>query len=192
MKLHTLSPHESRMYPIDFGVQSSTWRLLGIGDWKWFSDHNWLCNPPMIIKFHTLALYESTMCPINFKVKRSRSWGISDWKWFRTKPVYVIHLHVWSWNFIHLLLMSQGCALMILGSNVLGNWGLKIVKICHAHSKGFCNSAFCIFDAPFTFCQFKHFIVFISYPDTQKTFHGKNECMIRTLLLLLSTCIHVY
>ena len=33
---------------------------------------------------------------------------------FRTITDYVIHL--WSWNFIHLLPMSQGCALLILGS----------------------------------------------------------------------------
>ena len=33
---------------------------------------------------------------------------------FRTITDSVIHL--WSWNFIHLLLMSQGCALLILGS----------------------------------------------------------------------------
>ena len=33
---------------------------------------------------------------------------------FRTITDSVIHL--WSWNFIHLLPMSQGCALLILGS----------------------------------------------------------------------------
>ena len=33
---------------------------------------------------------------------------------FRTITDYVIHL--WSWNFIHLLTMSQGCALLILRS----------------------------------------------------------------------------
>ena len=32
---------------------------------------------------------------------------------FRTITDYVIHL--WSWNFIHLLPMSQGCALLIFG-----------------------------------------------------------------------------
>ena len=38
---------------------------------------------------------------------------------FRTITDSVIHL--WSWNFIHLLPMSQGCALLILGSKGQGH-----------------------------------------------------------------------
>ena len=112
MKLHTLTPHESRMHPADFEVKGQghgammiengfraitdtvihlwSWnfiRLLpwvkdvpywfrgqrsrswGISDWKQFLDHNWLCNPPIIMKLHTPAPYESRMCLINFGVK---------------------------------------------------------------------------------------------------------------------------
>ena len=51
------------------GQRSRSW----INDvWKWFPDHNWLCNPPMIMKLHTLAPNESRMCPIDFGVKRSK------------------------------------------------------------------------------------------------------------------------
>ena len=70
-----------------------------------------------------------------------------------TKNVYVTHL----WNFIHVLLMSQGCALLILGSKVMGYLGLKIVQDVPCPFKGFCNSTFCIFDAPFT-CLYIKFI----------------------------------
>ena len=69
-------------------------------------------NPPMIMKLHALAPHESRMCPTTFGVKgqRSRSWGIDDWKWF------LDHNWPWNpWNFMHLLLISQGCALLISG-----------------------------------------------------------------------------
>ena len=50
------------------GQRSRSW-IIDV--WKWFPDHNWLCNPPMIMKLHTLAPHESRMCPIDFGVKRS-------------------------------------------------------------------------------------------------------------------------
>ena len=40
--------------------------------WKWFTDDNWLCNQPMIMKLHTLTHHESRMRPIDFEVKRSK------------------------------------------------------------------------------------------------------------------------
>ena len=70
MKLHTITPNESRMYPIDFEVQRS--RSWGMVNCKWFPDHNGLCNPSMIMKLHTNAPHESRMCPIDFEVKRSK------------------------------------------------------------------------------------------------------------------------
>ena len=51
------------------GQRSRSW-IINV--WKWFPDHNWLCNPPMIMKLHTLAPHESRMCPIDFGVKRSK------------------------------------------------------------------------------------------------------------------------
>ena len=51
------------------GQRSRSW-IIDV--WKWFPDHNWLCNPPMIMKLHTLAPHESRMCPIDFGVKRSK------------------------------------------------------------------------------------------------------------------------
>ena len=96
--------------------------------WKWFPDDNWLCNPPMIMKLHTLAPHESRMCPIDFGVKGQ---GHGAWLFengFRTITDSVINL--WSWNFIHLLTMSQGCALLILRSKGQRSrsWGMVIWK----------------------------------------------------------------
>ena len=51
------------------GQRSRSW-IINV--WKGFPDHNWLCNPPMIMKLHTLAPHESRMCPIDFGVKRSK------------------------------------------------------------------------------------------------------------------------
>ena len=102
--------------------------------WKWFPDDNWLCNQPMIMKLHTLTHHESRMRPIDFEVKGQ---GHGAWLFengFRTITDSVINL--WSWNFIHLLPMSQGCALLILGSKgqrsrswrmVIWKWSTEIM-----------------------------------------------------------------
>ena len=93
------------------GQRSRSWRMV---IWKWFPDDNWLCNQPMIMKLHTLTHHESRMRPIDFGVKGQ---GHGAWLFengFRTITDSVINL--WSWNFIHLLTMSQGCALLILRS----------------------------------------------------------------------------
>ena len=97
------------------GQRSRSWRMV---IWKWFPDDNWLCNQPMIMKLHTLTHHESRMCPIDFEVKRSKvkvmAHGYLFENGFRTITDSVINQ--WSWNFIHLLTMSQGCALLILRS----------------------------------------------------------------------------
>ena len=70
MKLHTPTPHELRMHPIDFEVKrSSSWGMVIC---NWFLDYNWLSNQSMIMKLHTLTPYESRMHPIDFEVKRSK------------------------------------------------------------------------------------------------------------------------
>ena len=69
------------------------------------------------MKLHTLAPHESRMCPIDFGVKRSKVKVMAHGYFengFRTITDSVINQ--WSWNFIHLLTMSQGCALLILRS----------------------------------------------------------------------------
>ena len=113
------------------GQRSRSWRMV---IWKWFPDDNWLCNQPMIMKLHTLTHHESRMRPIDFEVKGQ---GHGAWLFengFRTITDSVINL--WSWNFIHLLPMSQGCALLILGSKgqrsrswrmVIWKWSTEIM-----------------------------------------------------------------
>ena len=95
------------------GQRSRSWRMV---IWKWFPDDNWLCNQPMIMKLHTLTHHESRMRPIDFEVKRSKvkvmAHGYLKMVWTITDSV----INLWSWNFIHLLTMSQGCALLILRS----------------------------------------------------------------------------
>ena len=105
------------------GQRSRSWRMV---IWKWFPDDNWLCNQPMIMKLHTLTHHESRMRPIDFEVKGQ---GHGAWLFengFRTITDSVINL--WSWNFIHLLTMSQGCALLILRSKGSRSWRMVIWK----------------------------------------------------------------
>ena len=103
------------------GQRSRSWRMV---IWKWFPDDNWLCNQPMIMKLHTLTPHEFVgvgggpvllqqyfqyafiCCPYMLPLLFENG--------FRTITDSVINL--WSWNFIHLLTMSQGCALLILKS----------------------------------------------------------------------------
>ena len=140
MKLHTLTPHESRMHPIDFKVKGQghgAWLILncywfitdsviklqswnfihllpmsqrctlltlrskvkawGSDDWKWFPDHNWYCNPPMIIKLHMLAPM-SQGCAILISGSKVKFMGNSDWKWFldhnwHCNPPMIMKLH---------------------------------------------------------------------------------------------------
>ena len=117
MKLHTLAPHESRMCPRILGSKDQRSRSWIIDVWKWFPDHNWLCNPTYDHETSYTCSPWVKDVPYWFwgqKVK-GQSHGLSMFEnGFRTITDYVIHL--WSWNFIHLLPMSQGCALLILGS----------------------------------------------------------------------------
>ena len=123
------------------GQRSRSWRMV---IWKWFPDDNWLCNPPMIMKLHTLTPHEFVgvgggpvllqqyfqyafiCCPYMLPLLFENG--------FRTITDSVINL--WSWNFIHLLPMSQGCALLILGSKgqrsrswrmVIWKWSTEIM-----------------------------------------------------------------
>ena len=67
------------------GQRSRSWGMVNC---KWFPDHNWLCNPPMIMKLHTLAPHKSyDLLPawvkdVPYWFQRSRSWGMVNCKWF--------------------------------------------------------------------------------------------------------------
>ena len=71
MTLYTLAHHESRMHPIDFGIEGHGALMIENG-FQTITDS----NQPMIMKLHILAPLESRMCPIDISVKSSRSWGI--------------------------------------------------------------------------------------------------------------------
>ena len=82
-------------------IFSFIWMLLH----QWFTIPFYhIYSPPPVKPEGTIGLH--SVCPSVCLSVRHTS--------FRTITDSVIHL--WSWNFIHLLPMSQGCALLILGS----------------------------------------------------------------------------
>ena len=111
MKLHTLTPHESRMCPIDFGVKRSTVKVMAHGYLKMVHRNNGcrfefvgVGGGPVLLQQY--FQYAIICCPYMLPLLFENG--------FRTITDSVINL--WSWNFIHLLTMSQGCALLILRS----------------------------------------------------------------------------
>ena len=111
MKLHTLAPHESRMCPIDFGVKRSTVKVMAHGYLKMVHRNNGcrfefvgVGGGPVLLQQY--FQYAFICCPYMLPLLFENG--------FRTITDSVINL--WSWNFIHLLTMSQGCALLILRS----------------------------------------------------------------------------
>ena len=121
---HLLPMSHFRMHPIDFEVKMSKLRSWGMVICKWLPEYNWLCNQPMIMKLHTLAPHESRMRSIDFEVKGQVHGAWSIVNDFRTCSV----INLWSWNFIHLLPMNQGCALLILRSKGQGHGEWLIVN----------------------------------------------------------------
>ena len=64
MKLHTLTPHESRMCPIDFGVKRSTVKVMAHDYLKIVHRNNGcrfefvgVCGGPVLLCFYMLPLY---------------------------------------------------------------------------------------------------------------------------------------
>ena len=111
MKLHTLTPHESRMCPIDFGVKRSTVKVMAHGYLKMVHRNNGcrfefvgVGGGPVLLQQY--FQYAFICCPYMLPLLFENG--------FRTITDSIINL--WSWNFIHLLTMSQGCALLILRS----------------------------------------------------------------------------
>ena len=136
IKLHTLTPHESKMCPIylrskghwalviengfrmitDSVIHLWSWNFIhmlpmsqgctllilrsrscGIDDWKLFPEHNWLRNPPMIMKLHTPAPNALRMYLIRGpNVKIIWAWLIVNGSQTITDSV----IHLWSWNFM--------------------------------------------------------------------------------------------
>ena len=116
MKLHTLTPHESRMCPIDFGVKRSTVKVMAHGYLKMVHRNNGcrfefvgVGGGPVLLQQY--FQYAFICCPYMLPLLFVNG--------FRTITDSVINL--WSWNFIHLLPMSQGCALLILRSKGQGH-----------------------------------------------------------------------
>ena len=72
MKLHTQTPHESRICPTYLGSKGQRSRSQCIDYRKRFMSHNFFLFTPIIIKLHTQTPHESRMCPIYFGVKRSK------------------------------------------------------------------------------------------------------------------------
>ena len=99
------------------------------------------------MELHTLAPHESRMCLLILGSKGQGHGASEIENSFRTITDYEYVIHLWSWNFIHLLLMGQGCDLLILGSKVIWDWNSQG---CSIFIQRFWNSDFCIFDAPFT------------------------------------------
>ena len=105
MKLHTLTPHESRMCPIDFGVKRSTVKVMAHGYLKMVHRNNGcrfefvgVGGGPVLLQQY--FQYAFICCPYMLPLLFENG--------FRTITDSVINQ--WSWNFIHLLTMSQGCA----------------------------------------------------------------------------------
>ena len=131
MKLHTLTPHESRMCPIDFGVKRSTVKVMAHGYLKMVHRNNGcrfefvgVGGGPVLLQQY--FQYAFICCPFMLPLLFENG--------FRTITDSVINL--WSWNFIHLLPMSQGCALLTLGSKgqrsrswrmVIWKWSTEIM-----------------------------------------------------------------
>ena len=131
MKLHTLTPHESRMCPIDFGVKRSRVKVMAHGYLKMVHRNNGcrfefvgVGGGPVLLQQY--FQYAFICCPYMLPLLFENG--------FRTITDSVINL--WSWNFIHLLPMSQGCALLILGSKgqrsrswrmVIWKWSTEIM-----------------------------------------------------------------
>ena len=112
MKLHTLTPHESRMSPIDFEVQRSmSWGMVSCIFFRTIPD------PVIHLRswnyLHMLPMSQCALLLILGSKGQSHGELMME-NGFRTITDPVIHL--WSWNFMHLLLISQGCALLISGS----------------------------------------------------------------------------
>ena len=78
IKLHTKTPLESRICPMDFGSKGKRSRSQCIDNWKWFLLHNCFPFTPIIMKLHTKTCHELRMCRIDFGLKRSK---VKYWKW---------------------------------------------------------------------------------------------------------------
>ena len=78
MKLHTKTPHESRMCTMDFGVKGHRSRSQCIDYWKCLKSHNCFPFTPIIMKLNTKT---HLMRPMDFGGQRLRSQCSDYWKW---------------------------------------------------------------------------------------------------------------
>ena len=72
MKLHMQTPHDSRMYPIDFEVKRSKVKVTMHKLLKMCPAHNYFFFTPIIMKFHMQTPHAAMICSIDFEVIRSK------------------------------------------------------------------------------------------------------------------------
>ena len=115
MKLNLQTTHELRMCPINFGVKRSKVKVTCMDYLKQFMLHNCFPLTPIIMKFYTLTPNQSRMYPFILGSTGQRSkLQCMDYQ-NGLCPKIAIPLHLSLWNFTLRLLMSWGCALLILG-----------------------------------------------------------------------------
>ena len=106
-KSYILTPPHPRGMGCQWSVRNLKMNLLSLFGYSIFIQTLIISPPPVkpegTIGLHSVCL--SVSLSVSLSVRHTS---------FRTITDSVIHL--WSWNFIHLLPMSQGCALLILGS----------------------------------------------------------------------------
>ena len=65
MKLHTISPHESKGCARMVLESKGHWAFIIENGFPTLAD----CNPPMVLKLQALTPYKSKVCPIDFGSK---------------------------------------------------------------------------------------------------------------------------
>ena len=110
------------------GQRSRSWRMV---IWKW-STEIMVADLNLLGSVGDLYCFSNTFSMLLYVAPICCPWLFENG--FRTITDSVINL--WSWNFIHLLPMSQGCALLILGSKgqrsrswrmVIWKWSTEIM-----------------------------------------------------------------
>ena len=119
-------------------MQNSALNLM-CGGWtgvnNWFPDCKSDTYWDIVMKLHTLTPHESRCTLLNLRSKGQGhgAWLFVNGFWTITESV----INLWSWNFIHLLPMSQGCTVLILWSRsrswrmVNCNWFLDYNWACN-------------------------------------------------------------
>ena len=96
------------------GQRSRSWGLVNC---KWFPDYNWLCKSTYV--HETSYTYSPWVKDTPYWIWGQKVKGQGHGAWLIVNGFLTITdsvINLWSWNFIHMLPMSQGCTLLILRS----------------------------------------------------------------------------